>query len=130
MMTSVQAKILLSRWQDIRERIFSLEIKIAVLNKLNKLSEEDYYLDLRNTSESRLLLLIEQLALLPPDRWNNFVKEQPLTLLSFLYDRVLYVEQHLNHLGQGELIAWDSNEDLLTWGLVKLWNERDIGDYP
>ena len=91
-MTSIRANILLSRWEGIRERMFSLEIKIAVLNKLTKLSEEDYYLDLRNTAESRLIVLIEQLDSLPPDQWSIFVDQQPLTLLSFLYDRVLYVE--------------------------------------
>ena len=129
-MKSTGATIILARWRDIRERVFSLDMKIAVLKNLNQLSEEDYYIDLRNTSEARLLDLIEQLGLLPTDQWSIFVNGQPLTLMSFLYDRFLYVEKYLTDLAQADVFQECPEADLLKWGLVQLWNERDINTYP
>lgn len=129
-MNSSRANLLLARWQDLRDRIFGLDIKIAVLTNLRKLSEEDYYLDLRGTSEARVLHLIEQLSSLSPGQWSDFIKVQPLTLLGFLYDRVLYVEQYLGELGDAEVLDVVPDGMLLKWGLVKLWDERDIVKYP
>ncbi len=129
-MCTVRADILLPRWQRMREQLFSNDIKIAILNKLQELGEEDYYLDLRSTSQGYVLALIDQLISLPPGEWDSTIRCQPLTVLAFLYDRILYAEAHLRELGQAEVANRPDDRALLEWGVTDLWDQRDTKRHP
>jgi hypothetical protein len=124
-MKTQKASELLKIWQEIRRHLFSLEALFAIILELKRLSDEGLYLDLRNTSNQKLLEFIDYLCALPYQEWTSAVWHQPLTIQVFLYDRVNYVEEYLGHLGQADISHVTEIGEFVKDTLVNWWNQRD-----
>jgi hypothetical protein len=114
-------------WEDLRNGIFTeLHLVLVLRERLKYLAERDKtYFDLRDTSTSKILEVIEYLCTpnLEIGKMSEFVLAQPMTLQSFLLDRFLYVDEYFSRLGTSEF--WLADPDsFLRWGLIDIWNSR------
>jgi hypothetical protein len=123
------ASDLLKSWQQIRQHLFSPESQIASIIELKRMSDENLYMDMRNTSNQKVLEFIDHLCTLPYREWAAATWEQPSTIQAFLHDRVIYVEKHLVHLGQAEVSHEDDIGSFVKVALTEWWDKRDIGFY-
>lgn len=130
-MTKTQkASELLRSWQDIRRQLFTPETQVLIMAELVRLKQENIYLELRNTSNKRLLEFIDHLCDLSYPEWPTAVENQPLPIQAFLFDRVNYVEGYLGHLGQAEVSHVTELGDFVKDALVEWWNRRDQEFHP
>jgi hypothetical protein len=116
-------------WAIFRHGIFTNDAMLSVRKfKQQYINELDStYYDLRNTANAKVIEVVEQLSALGIDKlqeMRSLVQSQPIPVRAFLVDRFSYVDEYLNKFGQKFLPEVHSEDQLLRYGLVDLWNNR------
>lgn len=128
MKNSKQANEVRIIWNELFHRVFNKQLSdVIIKEKLKYFGNRTEYINERNNSSEKVVKLINDLLLvddLPVDYMGEIVSAAELTEQQFLFDRFLYMDEHLKQLGEKDFYVSDKSSDFVRYGLIDIWDAR------